>query len=119
MFILQAHGLKKFRQGAGLTQKELSDRMGYSSSQFISNIEMGKAGIPSDDIPALAKYLRIPTKDLANLKLLDTALKLSVDAKAPQLKKIAKQIADEEKSLKDIIQANDLAKLFAQSRKIC
>lgn len=38
--------LKKARENAGLTQKQVADKLGYSSAQFISNFENDRASLP-------------------------------------------------------------------------
>lgn len=38
--------MKKAREKAGLTQADLSTKLGYSTPQFISNIERGQARLP-------------------------------------------------------------------------
>ena len=48
--------LKASRERANLTQAEVSRRLGYSSPQFISNIERGISVTP---LPTLAKMLRL------------------------------------------------------------
>lgn len=103
LFIFQGHGLRKYRRAAGYSQMELAVQLGYGTSQFISNIENGKASIPSQDIPLLAEILNVEPKDIANLKLLDYTLKLAAEAQAPELKNYAKVLAGYEKHLvKDI-----------------
>lgn len=47
--------LKDCRNKAGLTQKNVADRLGYSSAQFISNFERGIAAPPVKRIRVLAK----------------------------------------------------------------
>ena len=48
--------LKDCRQKSGLTQGEVSNRLGYSSPQFVSNIERGTSVAP---IPMLARLMRL------------------------------------------------------------
>jgi transcriptional regulator with XRE-family HTH domain len=48
--------LRSNRERANLTQGQVSDRLGYSSPQFISNIERGISVVPLD---TLAKMLRL------------------------------------------------------------
>lgn len=49
--------LKGKRQSKMLSQKDLSVRLGYSSAQFISNIERGLAMVPKHQIQKIAKIL--------------------------------------------------------------
>lgn len=45
------------RKKTGLTQKEVSQRLGYSTAQFISNFERGQAIPPLSKLPKLIKIL--------------------------------------------------------------
>ena len=47
--------LKTLREKAGLTQRDVSDTLGYSTPQFISNNERGISAPPLRDIPKLAR----------------------------------------------------------------
>jgi len=46
---------QKCREGSGLTQKELSEKLGYSSPQFVSNCERGQCTYPDRLLPVLAR----------------------------------------------------------------
>lgn len=60
--------LKLSREKAKLTQAEVAERLGYSTSQFISNIERGVSVAPLD---ALSKMLRLyKTKPTALEKII-------------------------------------------------
>ena len=48
--------LKASREWVNLTQSQVSDRLGYSSPQFISNIERGVSVVP---LEALSKMLKL------------------------------------------------------------
>ncbi len=61
--------LKVLREKAGLTQSELSVKMGYSSPQFISNIERGLANLPPAKFKAASKVLGVSVKELVTLRL--------------------------------------------------
>lgn len=52
--------LKSIREKANFTQAQVSSRLGYSSPQFISNIERGISVAP---IPLLAKLTRLYKSD--------------------------------------------------------
>lgn len=45
------------RKKAGLTQEELSDRLGFKDRQILSNIESGKRRVSTDEMLALMKHL--------------------------------------------------------------
>lgn len=51
--------IKAARIKAGLTQAYLSKALGYTSPQFISNIERDVAPVPVQIIPSLAKLIKI------------------------------------------------------------
>ena len=46
---------KTLRENAGLTQCEVSSKMGYTTIQFVSNWERGLSAPPIKDLPKLAK----------------------------------------------------------------
>lgn len=51
-----ANYLKKKRIAAGITQAEVSKKLGYSTPQFVSNWECGRAKPPITTIPKLIKF---------------------------------------------------------------
>ncbi len=61
--------LKVLREKAGLTQGQLSRKMGYTSPQFISNIERGLANLPPAKFKAASKVLGVTVQDLVNMRL--------------------------------------------------
>ncbi len=61
--------LKVLREKAGLTQSELSQKMGYTSAQFISNIERGLANLPPSKFKTASKVLGVSVKELVTLRL--------------------------------------------------
>lgn len=50
-----------------LTQKQLSDSLGFKTSQFISNLERGIAEIPPTRIKEFADILKVESSELARL----------------------------------------------------
>ena len=52
--------LKRKRIAAGLSQAEVSRRLGYTSSQFVSNWERGLAKPP---LPAMSKLIKLYSID--------------------------------------------------------
>ncbi len=58
--------LKKYRQERGLTQKELSDKLGYSTSQFISNLERSLASPSMSLAIKIGTFLKIPMAHVHN-----------------------------------------------------
>ena len=61
--------LKVLRKKAGITQAELGEKLGYTSPQFISNIERGLANLPQAKFRAAAKILRVDVHVLVKMHL--------------------------------------------------
>ena len=61
--------LKGLRENAGLSQRELADRIGLPYYTFISQIESGKGRIPSERYAAWAEALGHETKAFATKML--------------------------------------------------
>lgn len=62
--------LKQARRSVGYSQGEISDALGYTSSQFVSNWERGVSCPTADAIDLLAKNYKLDRKDLCQ-KILD------------------------------------------------
>ncbi len=62
--------LKERRIELDLTQKELSEKLGYSTTQYISNWERGLCGPPAKKIPEIIQLLKL-SKSKAFKVLLD------------------------------------------------
>ena len=60
---------KQFREKAGLTQREVSDALNYSTPQFISNVERGRCRFPIQKLPKIKKLYRLSTEQMVNLIL--------------------------------------------------
>lgn len=56
--------MKTRREAAKMTQKRLASLMGYSTAQFISNIEAGRAKLPRTKLKRLSKSLMIDRKTI-------------------------------------------------------
>jgi len=63
--------VKRFRLDRKLTQLELSSKLKYQTSQFISNLERGKNSIPSNRLKSFSKVLRCPLELLVDAKCED------------------------------------------------
>lgn len=61
--------LKKYRNAAGLTQKELSKQLGLDYYTFVSQIEGGSARIPPEMFLPWAKALGLDPADFAKVIL--------------------------------------------------
>lgn len=75
-FETQAELIRERRRELGFSQKKLADAIGYSSSQFISNMERGVAGIPEKDLVKFSKRLKLDRRKLLMAVLDDHALRL-------------------------------------------
>lgn len=60
-----------YRGASKLTQLELSQRLGYSTAQFISNIERGKCTFPTSKFKKLSKILKIDAQLLVDAYMCD------------------------------------------------
>jgi len=54
---------------AGLSQKDVSDKLGYSSPQFISNYERGLCSPPLKKLKKIAELYKIKPKTIADLMI--------------------------------------------------
>jgi transcriptional regulator with XRE-family HTH domain len=60
---------KNLREKAGLTQREVSDSLGYSTPQFISNVERGRCRFPIQKLPKIKRLYRLSTDQMIDLVL--------------------------------------------------
>ena len=67
---------KTLREKAGLTQREVSDSLGYSTPQFISNVERGRCRFPIQKLPKIKKLYRMSTEQMIDLVLTEEKLLL-------------------------------------------
>lgn len=58
---------RQFREKAGLTQKEVSDALGYSTPQFVSNVERGRCRFPVEKLPKLKRLYRLSNNQLIDM----------------------------------------------------
>lgn len=56
--------LKRARSKAGLSQREVSNALGYSTAQFISNWERGVSTPPVSGLYRIARVYGIPAEEL-------------------------------------------------------
>ncbi|HWU41931.1 MAG TPA: helix-turn-helix transcriptional regulator [Bdellovibrio sp.] len=64
--------LKQKREQAGLSQKQVSEKLGYSTPQFVSNWERGLSAPPIKIVKKLAEMYRISGEELFNHLLEET-----------------------------------------------
>ena len=67
---------KELREKAGLTQRAVSDALGYSTPQFISNVERGRCRFPIQKLPRIKKLYRLSTNQLVELIIKEEKLTL-------------------------------------------
>jgi len=73
--------LRKLREKKGLTQKELAEKLGYSSNSYISDIEKGKF-LPSEEkLKKIAKALNVPFKLLEDMLFEEKLKELGIKEK--------------------------------------
>lgn len=58
---------KSLREKAGLTQREVSDTLGYSTPQFISNVERGRCRFPVPKLGKIRKLYRLSVEQVVDL----------------------------------------------------
>jgi transcriptional regulator with XRE-family HTH domain len=80
--------LRELRLEAALTQEVVSENLGYSSAQFISNWERGVALPPVDVLPAFARLVGRSAKRLVN-ELYDCKVALVEDERRAALRDMA------------------------------
>ncbi|HVV72676.1 MAG TPA: helix-turn-helix transcriptional regulator [Verrucomicrobiae bacterium] len=61
------HQWKQLRERAGLTQREVSDALGYSTPQFISNVERGRCRFPIQKLAKIRKLYRLSVEQTINM----------------------------------------------------
>ena len=61
--------LKKKRQESGLTQHDVSHRLGYATAQFVSNWERGLSSPPVSVLRRLGDIYRVSPEELFNIYL--------------------------------------------------
>lgn len=64
-----ANQWRAIREKAGLTQRDVSEALGYSTPQFISNVERGRCSFPVEQLPRLRKLYRMSTDQILDLMM--------------------------------------------------
>ncbi len=62
---------RQYREKAGLTQKEVSDALGYTTPQFISNVERGRCRFPVEKLPKLKRLYRLSGDQLVDMIMVE------------------------------------------------
>lgn len=62
---------REFRERVGLTQKEVSDALGYSTPQFVSNVERGRCRFPVEKLPKLKRLYRLSNNQLIDMIMIE------------------------------------------------
>jgi transcriptional regulator with XRE-family HTH domain len=90
-----AQFLKEKRTQSGLSQKDVATKLGYSTSQFISNWERGVSQPPINTLRTLATMYKVSAEQMFNVLLEETMLQVQADLK----KKFYAESAPEGKSI--------------------
>lgn len=67
--IALAEFLRKKREESGLTQKEISDSLGYTSPQFVSNWERGVSSPPLNCLAKLVELYKMNPKEIIDIMM--------------------------------------------------
>jgi transcriptional regulator with XRE-family HTH domain len=67
---------KSLRERAGLTQRDVSDSLGYSTPQFISNVERGRCRFPVQKLPRIKKLYKLSNDQVIELFLTEEKVSL-------------------------------------------
>ena len=73
--------LKEKREGAGLSQKQVSDKLGYTTPQFVSNWERGVSSPPLKTLKKIGELYHVSSDDLFKVCLDSTIQQVTMDLK--------------------------------------
>ena len=76
-----AQFLKEKRTQSGLSQKDVATKLGYSTSQFISNWERGISQPPINILRTLASMYKVAAEQMFNVLLEETMVQVRTDLK--------------------------------------
>lgn len=82
--------IKDSRKKVGISQKELSEQLGYTSSQFISNWERGVSSPPMDKLLEICQILRISQSQIVDTIMYETEQTLLSHLKGTKKKAASK-----------------------------
>jgi transcriptional regulator with XRE-family HTH domain len=66
---INGHHWKQLREKAGLTQRDVSESLGYSTPQFISNVERGRCRFPVEKLSKIKKLYKLSANQIVDLIL--------------------------------------------------
>ncbi len=64
--------LQQKRKAAGLSQRDVADKLGYQTPQFVSNWERGVAYPPVKDLKTIANLYKVSAEEIFQYILDDT-----------------------------------------------
>ncbi len=76
-----AHFLKEKRSQSGLSQKDVATKLGYSTSQFISNWERGISQPPIHTLRTLAQMYAVGAEQMFQVLLENTMIQVQEELK--------------------------------------
>lgn len=91
--------LKKKRISAGLSQRDVADKLGYTTPQFISNWERGVSYPPINALKILGAMYKIPANDLFEVTLNATIAEVTADLR----RKFAKSMTPKQMSFAQVV----------------
>ena len=65
--------LRRLRQETGLTQCEIAEMLGHSSSSRINQIELGRLRLYAEELPRLCKILNCSLSDVVGMEIATTS----------------------------------------------
>jgi len=71
--------LKAKRVAAGLSQRDVADKLGYSTPQFVSNWERGVSHPPINALKKLGELYKVSSDDLFEVALNATIQEVTAD----------------------------------------
>lgn len=73
--------LKESRESAGLSQRDVAVKLGYSTPQFISNWERSVSTPPLKTLKKISELYKVAPDELFNVLLAEQVQQLTVDLK--------------------------------------
>ncbi len=73
--------LKEKRENVGLSQKQVADKLGYTTPQFVSNWERGVSSPPLKTLKKIGDLYDVSADDLFRVALDSTIQQVTIDLK--------------------------------------